>query len=299
MRLMTKWLIASGILIVLGVVICLVTFKFTNFNFTSFNSEEYVTESFDVNDTFSSIDVSSVRSDVKLLPADGKECKVVFLDTEDATHEVHADNGTLYITAKAPDKIQSFGINVQSPCITVYLPESKYKDFTVSTTSGDVNLPGDFSFNNINIAGNTTDVKCAASVKETLVIGLTTGDVELNDVAPEKSNISVNTGDLKLHSYTGGDIELKLTTGDVTLDHVNVEGVLSITGITGDISFIESDAQSIYVKVNTGDIKGTILTDKQFKASTKIGDTKVPDSKGDKTCELHSNTGDIEIEIGD
>ena len=281
MSLMLKWLIAAGILIVLGIAVCLGAYKFLDVKFDSMNTVELKTESFDVDDKFKNIDVTAVYNDVILLPSEEKECKVVITDYEGTSHEINVDNETLVIKCKAADKKQhTFGIQTTHPTVKIYLPESEYKDFTANLSTGDVTFPNDFSFENVNIAGASCDVSCDASVKGTFVVGVTTGDIDLSNSSPENVNI-------------------KVTTGDVKIVNVNCKGGITITATTGDISFDKSDADSIYVKTTTGDIDGTLLTGKKFTAKANIGNIHVPDSTGDKTCDLITNTGDIDIEIGE
>ena len=305
MSTMNKWLIAAGILIVTGVLICLAALKFLNFNFIdlgkSMNTVEYKTETFEVDEAFKNIDISAVNNDVKLLPAEDNKCKVVIVDFEDASHSVNVDNGTLMIEAKAPDKKTSFlGINTVSPSITIYLPGSEFADFTVNSATGDVTIPKDFAFNNVNIASTTCDVSISAAVKEQLIIGVTTGDIDLINASAGETNLSATTGDVNSSSFKcAGNVVINLITGDVNLEKTVIDGILQINITTGDIEFKGSDADTINAKTNTGSIKGNLLTDKNFTAASKIGDVEVPASSGENKCELTTNVGDIKIEIGE
>ena len=66
---------------------------------------------------------------------------------------------------------------------------------------------------------------------------------------------------------------------------------------TGDITFDGCDGAEIFAESTTGDICGTLLTEKVFIASTSTGSIDVPKTVSGGRCELTTSTGDIEINI--
>lgn len=58
-----------------------------------------------------------------------------------------------------------------------------------------------------------------------------------------------------------------------------------------------SDAAEIYVRTDTGDVTGSLLTDKIFFAETDTGDIDVPESVEGGKCKIKTDTGDISIKI--
>lgn len=66
---------------------------------------------------------------------------------------------------------------------------------------------------------------------------------------------------------------------------------------TGEVNFEKSDATSIVVRTDTGDVTGTLLSEKVFLTETETGNTDVPKTTAGGTCEITTSTGDIEIEI--
>ena len=87
-------------------------------------------------------------------------------------------------------------------------------------------------------------------------------------------------------------------TGDIVLDNVITEEKLSLERSTGDVRFESCDAAEIFVKTDTGDVTGTLLTDKVFLAQSNTGELAVPNSVVGGRCEISTNTGDIKIDIG-
>ena len=74
-------------------------------------------------------------------------------------------------------------------------------------------------------------------------------------------------------------------------------GEFNLERNTGDIEFHGCDAETIYVETDTGDVTGTLLTDKVFITETDTGSVDVPKSVSGGRCEISTDTGDIRIEI--
>ena len=66
-------------------------------------------------------------------------------------------------------------------------------------------------------------------------------------------------------------------------------------GATGNLFFDGFDAENIYVQLSTGDVKGTILSSKFFRANSDTGDVSVPDTREGGECIITVDTGSINI----
>ena len=71
----------------------------------------------------------------------------------------------------------------------------------------------------------------------------------------------------------------------------------SIERSTGDVKFTRCDAAEIFVKTNTGNVTGSLLTDKVFLTDTDTGSVTVPKTATGGRCEIETDTGNIKIEI--
>ena len=58
-----------------------------------------------------------------------------------------------------------------------------------------------------------------------------------------------------------------------------------------------SDADSILIKTSTGNVKGTLLSEKVFSAESDTGRVSIPKSYSGGECDISTSTGDIKIEI--
>ena len=75
------------------------------------------------------------------------------------------------------------------------------------------------------------------------------------------------------------------------------ENKLSIKRSTGNVKFRSCDAAELYVKTSTGNVTGSLLTDKVFITETGTGRIDVPETSVGGRCEIKTDTGDIEIKI--
>lgn len=83
----------------------------------------------------------------------------------------------------------------------------------------------------------------------------------------------------------------------MTLKNVIAAETFSIERSTGKVRFDGCDAAEILVKTGTGDVKGTLLSEKIFIARSNTGRVDVPQTVTGGRCEIITSTGDIEIHI--
>ena len=71
----------------------------------------------------------------------------------------------------------------------------------------------------------------------------------------------------------------------------------SIKRSTGDVKLDRSDAAELFVETDTGDVTGTLLSDKVFVVETDTGSVDVPKTITGGKCEIITSTGDINISV--
>ena len=69
----------------------------------------------------------------------------------------------------------------------------------------------------------------------------------------------------------------------------------SVERSTGYVKLNGCDAAELYVKTNTGDVIGSLLTDKVFITDTDTGSVDVPKTAVGGKCEIKTDTGNIKI----
>lgn len=322
MKLKTKIsLIIAGGLIVLASIIFVVGMSILKWDFTKLSSTEYETNEYEITDDFNNILIKTDTSDIVFLPGDSEKVKVVLYEQKNLNHNVGADGGALKIelndTRKWYEHITLFSFG--SPKITVYLPKKSYDALNITSNTGDINIPKDFSFSSIDISISTGDVTACASSLGATKIKTSTGGVNIDGISTESLDITVTTGKIKASNVKcEGDVSIKVSTGksnlenvqcknlfskgstgDITLKNVIAQGSFSIERSTGDVTLDLSDASEITIKTDTGDVTGTLLTEKIFIPSSDTGNIKLPGTTSGGKCKVTTDTGDIKISIAE
>lgn len=394
---MKTLLITALCLILVGSAIFLLVVCFTDGGFKEiFNGNGTETVK-NVTDSFDSININTDTANITLLPSDDESCKVVSYDVKKIKYEVSVVDGALRI--KATDERRWFE-RIFSFCnatLEIYLTENAYSSLSIDEDTGNISVPNDFSFKNVDIDLSTGNTELCASVSNSVSINGSTGDVRVNNIGCGSLSVEVSTGDVYLENVecrgdinigvSTGDIELKnvsfanlrtegdtgdiyakalnssgnlsikRSTGKVTIEDATVIGdittetdtgnttltsidckgdvritvttgksVLSDTSCrnlitvgnsgriemtdviasgkfdiersTGNVIFTRCDALEITVLTDTGDVRGSLLSEKIFFYETDTGDVDLPETLGGGKCKITTDTGDIKITVG-
>ena len=237
---------------------------------------EKVTE---IDEAFENISISTNKeANISFEPSLNGEAKVVVTTHKKVNCSVRVDGATLVVEIE--DTRNWFGRlgEIHSPKVVVYIPAGEYKSLNIKTTTGNTNVPSDFSFDSISIEGTTGNITCNASAKGDININNTTGEIYLNDV-------------------TASTLNVKVSTGEINLKNVVTSGKMTLEATMGNIKFDGCDAAEIYAKATTGSITGSLLSSKIFLTDTATGKVSVPHTTTGGVCDLSTTTGKINITI--
>lgn len=317
------FLIAAAALIIGGLFLMGGAFVASGMDFTRFDTNNYQENHYAVTEAFQNIDIQANEARITLQYAEAPAgssltAEIHCTEREKTTYNVRVENGTLRISMddrrKWYDYIAMFS---KSLTLQVILPQKEYAALTVNGQTGDVTVPGDFSFTGAEIKTSTGDVSYSAAVQDGLTVRTSTGSIGLNGVSAGQINLSVSTGkitaeqvscreDLSVRVSTGKTVLSGLTcrnlvssgdTGRITLKDVTADEAIQIERSTGDVSFEHSDAGTLTVKTSTGNVTGTLRSEKIFSASSSTGSVHVPECLTGGRCELRTSTGRIDIQI--
>lgn len=236
--------------------------------------------------------------------------------TKSAKHSVTVENDVLIVKINK-SWYDYIGYNFGSPKITVYLPKTEYNALSINESTGNIEIPKDYLFENVDISLSTGDVNFCASVSKSVKIETTTGNIRVENISAGALDLSVTTGkvnvsgvtcrdDITVGVLTGKayltDISCKSvissgTTGSISLSNVIATNKFSVERSTGDVEFNGCDADEIYVKTNTRNVTGSFLSNKVFITDTDTGSVDVPKIVTGGRCEINTHTGDIKIKI--
>lgn len=315
------WLILAAVLVLAGSLSFVMIMSKQKWDFTMVGNVKSVESEFEITEPFRNI---SIRSDTEKIlirkSRDGK-FRVLFTEPEYIEPSVSVQNGTLMVSRTDnrswTDRIGfSFGMDSY---ISVDLPEGSYGALSIEEDTGTVIVEKDFTFDRVDIADTTGDVFCKASSNGSIRIAANTGDIYVLDISAESVVVSVTTGgvlldgvscteDLTVTVDTGrailNNISCRnfLTTGDtgnLSVEKLNASGTISVERTTGDVAILASDAGELNIVTDTGDVRGSLLTDKIFIVQTDTGEIHVPETTSGGICRVTTDTGDIHIKIGE
>lgn len=313
-----KWLIIAGAFIISGLVSFITIMSFCKWDFTTLNTREIETNSYELQEEFNNIEIDTDTSDINFILSENENNKVICIEESKMKHNVKVENNTLSIKIINNKKWYDYiGINWSKPKITLYLSKTLYENLIVENDTGDIIVPKEFSFNNIDIKSSTGRITNYSNATESIKLKASTGDIKLENVTTKSLDISVSTGDVVLNKINcEGNIFIEVSTGNVTLTEVHcknfktdgntgkvtlnsviVENKININRSTGDIKFDRCDAKEIEIETDTGDVKGSLLSDKIFIVETDTGKKSYPESTTGGICKITTDTGDIIIQI--
>ena len=313
------WLIIAISLILIGGIIFSFVMSQLNWDFTKLSTSKYVTNSYDINDSFKNISIDTDTADIVFVPSETQKCSVVCYEYNNEKHTVKIEDDTLVIKRNDTRKwYECIGINFGTPKITVYVPQGEYGNFSVKTSTGDVTIPETYTFESVDVSVSTGNVNCLASALGKIKIKSSTGNIRVENISADTLDLSTSTGkvtasnvicenDVKIKVSTGDtnitDIKCKNvisngSTGDMFLENVIADNKFSIERSTGDVKLESCDAGEIYIETDTGDVKGTLLSEKVFIAKTDTGRIDVPKTLSGGRCEITTDTGNIKISVG-
>ena len=303
-------IIIAIILVGIGVALIVVGYK----NRPNVATEE---KTYVVDESFNNINFDIQTADLKFEKATDDKVKLVCVENAYVTNEIKVENNTLKVTSKENRKWYEFlYFNFTKYKITLYLKEEVYDNLNTVSSTGDIEIPNNFTFNNVKMELSTGKINLNAKVLDKLNMSASTGKITVNNVSLKEAEIKASTGDIKLSNMNvSNDLKINTSTGDVELNNVNAKNIeiktstgdmeliktiaiehMELSASTGHIHFDEADAKTIKAKTSTGKVYGVLNTPKTFYATSDTGKISVPKTTGGE-CEITTHTGSITITI--
>lgn len=310
------WLLTATVLVLLGCVIFGGVMMATNWDFSKLSTQKYETNTYPISEEYRNITITTDTADISFVPA--QTGSVVCYEEENGKHSVRVEGDTLIIELVKTKKWYDYiGFHFETPKVTLYIPQGEYGALTAKLSTGDLEIPKEYRFDRMDVAGSTGHVTSFASVSGKVKLKTGTGDLYLEGLSAAELDLSVKTGRITAKDVTcTGDVQMRVSTGKteltnltcrnldseggtgkLSMENVIAEGKLSIERSTGDVTLTKCDAGEIEIETDTGDVTGSLLTDKIFFAETDTGRIHVPKSLTGGKCEISTDTGNIQLEI--
>ena len=177
-------LLIAACLVIVGLFLFAAVMSQYNWNFTKLSTAKFETNIYEIKESFNNIRIDIDTTEIEFLSSEGEGCRIHCVEMEKVKHSAVVQDGTLVIkvidTRKWYDHI---GIFLGSPKMTVYLPEETYTSLSIDTDTGDIHIPGNFTFDEIEIEGDTADVECLATVSKDIDVSLSTGHIKIENIS--------------------------------------------------------------------------------------------------------------------
>lgn len=310
------WLIIAAVLVLAGGAVFTSALAKSSWDFTSLSTVEYETNTYEIDDGFRNILITSDTEKISLVPSSDGKCRVTFVEKSKEQHTAAVEDGTLLIQ-KISSESQFTLFSLDEPSITISLPKGEYGWLQILEHTGDIDIPGEYLFDSIDLSLSTGDISSSASSSGLLRIKTDTGDIRISDISAGELDLSVTTGKVEAQAVRcAGNMEVIVTTGksrltdiscgsfssagttgDIILENTTVKEMLSITRTTGDVELLKCDAAELLIATGTGDVTGSLLSEKVFIAQTHTGRIDVPESITGGKCKITTDTGNIKISV--
>lgn len=305
-------------LVVVGLIIFIAVMHQYQWDFTKLSTGNYETNTYTVKEQFHNISVNTDTADVTFMLSQDKICTVECYEDPKSKHSVAVQGDTLAINLVEQKAWYDYiGIDFDSPKIKISLPQTYYNALEVKESTGDVQIPKEFTFQDVDIRLSTGHVAFYADADRQVKIRTSTGSIRVENASVGALDLTASTGGITVSdTMCAGDAHLEVSTGktlldtfscknlssegdtgDISLSNVAVAEEIEIERSTGDVQFDGVDAGEIFVETDTGDVTGTLLSEKVFLIETDTGRVDVPKSITGGRCEISTDTGDIRLEI--
>ena len=312
------WYITAAALVLMGCILFIGVMSSVGWDVSRLSAVSFETRIHEIAEPFRDLSLTTDTANIVFARSEDGRCRVACYEEANATHSVTVENGVLLIQRiDQRSWYDHIGFRFSSPRITVYLPQAEYGALSVCESTGDIHLPKGLSFGRMDLSASTGSIRCSAAVREAVRLKTGTGDLCLADASAGSLDLSVTTGQIKVSDVRcAGDIPVSVstgkayltritcknlissgTTGDIFLEDTAAAEAFSLERSTGNVRFDRADASEIFVRTGTGNVTGSLLTDKVFLTQTDTGTVEVPQTITGGRCEIRTDTGDIELKI--
>lgn len=334
-----KAIITAMILTAAGAAVSLSAFAMAGFDPENLNTVDIVTQSLEIRDEFQSIKINCPGYDVCFVPSENGDCGVVFTGSDKLTLNAAVRDGTLNVgftdNRSWYDYIGVFMFGDTG--LTVSIPQGEYEELIVETSSGGIDVSGEFTIDradirsssgsvsvrditarNIDIMSQSGKVSCAdVKAEDMLQANTSSGNIELNGIECRSAAAAAKSGRVSLsdikaedsvgvESSSGGicvsgldakSMDIQSRGGGVECTAALAKASISVRTTSGGVIFDGCDAGEIFVETSSGNVSGTLLTEKIFFTETNSGNVDVPFFTEGGVCRVKTSSGSIKLSV--
>ena len=242
-------------------------------------------------ENYDDIVIQTNNAVVEVLPTSDEFTTVEFIGNSENNqkYEVKADvkEDTLSVNVKERwYKFFNFDFSIQSPKLTVYVPEKTYNSIQVETDNGRVDANG-LEANDIRISSNNGRANASELDVKELHVTTNNGRIELQDIQSTHVTSEADNGQIHLENVDG-ELTGRTSNGKITLITEHLDRPIDFSTNNGQINIQAENepTNAIFdVKVDNGSVK--IFGNSNW--DTVVGN-------GDNLIKLTTDNGSITVE---
>lgn len=317
-RAKTVCLTVAAMAVVLGITLITVAAISTRFDIKKMTGDDMEIKEHVLIEKIESIKADISTASFSILSSENGECRVECTEKKYVTFDVTVENGVLIITQNYERPWYDFlSLSFISPEVKVFIPKGEFGALTLNSSTGNVIISNDFTFEKIHITATTANIAISAPTKSSVSIETSTGAITLDGIKADSASVSTTTGRIilsnseiekavnvkattgavKLQNSSCHDVTAKVTTGSLSFSSFTARGDIEASSSTGNVRFDSSDGENITVKTTTGSVTGSLNSEKFFITDTSTGKVSVPETRSGGDCRISTTTGNIDITL--
>lgn len=222
----------------------------------------YVTNTYEITDTYKEIRLDAKDAKVKIQPANDDCTKLDFFEKKRRSYEWFLQDGALTIQSTKRRWYHLFRIGIDHSELRICVPKSMLETLSVTSNVGHVEI---------------CSIVCNGTI-----------------------DLRINTGNINLENVSCKDFDSKGNAGSVLLNDVAAKEAISVKRNTGKVLLNDCSAPEIFVQTNTGRVCGRLPSNTVFVVRTNTGKIDIPKAPIGETiggrCEIKTNTGNVKFE---
>lgn len=294
-------IIVAVCMIVVGFISAFTSLASVGFDVAKVDTMEWQTNTYEIEEAFENISIDGLEAAVTLVPSTDGTCKVVCTENDNVYDEIKVENNTLTIKRMSKGKWNfNFGVSLEEPKITVYLPKTEYKKLVLDNTSGRLEVPTDFTFEEAKVANSSGKIIFKADVTGALSVENTSGGIDVGENQVGSLTVAGSSGGIQVASVSvENDVQVNSTSGGIHISDVECKG-MSAKGSSGSIRISSVIAQeNLDVNGTSGSIQLSDVECVNVTGGNSSGSIKCSNVIASGDMRLENNSGGISLDACD
>lgn len=248
---------------------------------------------------FTNIFLDVNEESVSILPTTSETGYVTYEKTDKITYSVQIKNGALHIAVQDERSWFDYvGIHFGTRKVELRLPQTAYESLSVTTSSGDITCDEGLAFANVKLCSTSGKIDFRSTASDKVTANSMSGSITIANFQNAQIKAESTSGKIVCKNGNAEFVTLHSTSGSVVLENVLASESIHVETKSGSISLDRCDGESLILKSTSGSIRGTLLSEKNFQATSNSGSIRIPTpnvSAG--ICKISTTSGSIHMEI--